>query len=101
MDSFCERMEREAVPAVEAALGSEALVSRRGDGLLQFRVVARERLADSKCEGARREEIRRIVLGAGAACAKVHPAASPFRPDLYTVYSVTALDREEAFLAGR
>lgn len=101
MNDVFEKIERETIPEIEKALGRKALVAAKDGGMIQFRIVSEENLDDTKGAGKWREFIRERILAAGAADAKVSPVVSPFGPDRYALYAVTALAEEKTFLAGR
>lgn len=101
MDRVFEKIERETIPEIEKALGRKALISAKDGGSIQFRIVSEENLDDTKGAGKWSGFIRGKILAAGAADAKISPIVSPFGPDRYALYAVTALDGKKTFLAGR
>lgn len=91
MNELFDRIENEALPEIEKALGHKALIGVREEGWLQFRIVAEENLCETKGEGKWREWMRERLITAGAPCVKVSPIVSPFRPDKFSIYAVTVL----------
>jgi len=91
MNELFDKIEREVIPEIEAALGRDALVSARDEDMFQFRIVAEENLDETKGAGKWREWIRGRLLAAGAPCVKVSPIMSPFHPETYAIYAVTVL----------
>lgn len=99
MNKLFDRIKKEVFPEIEKALGHKALIVAREDGLLRFRIVAEERLDETKGAGRWREWIRGSLIAAGVPCVKVSPIVSPLRPDKFSIYAVTMLMDESISLS--